>query len=73
MFGVFLFLTIFGQVVEQILPIFCQQRELYEARERPSKSYSWQSFMFANLLVEIAWNSVSFVSEEVIRFANMCY
>lgn len=59
MFGVFLFLTIFGQVVEQILPIFCQQRELYEARERPSKSYSWQSFMFANLVVELAWNSVS--------------
>ncbi|KAJ0109472.1 ABC-2 type transporter [Diaporthe amygdali] len=58
MFGVFLFLTIFGQVVEQIMPIFCQQRTLYEARERPSKSYSWQSFMFANLVVELAWNSL---------------
>lgn len=59
MFGVFIFLTIFGQLVEQIMPNFVEQRTLYEARERPSKSYSWQSFLIANISVEIAWNSVS--------------
>lgn len=58
MFGVFLFLTIFSQIVEQVMPVFCQQRTLYEARERPSKSYSWQSFMLASIAVELAWNSV---------------
>ncbi|KAF5667190.1 atpase [Fusarium heterosporum] len=57
MFGVFLFLTIFSQVAEQMMPIFVEQRTLYEARERPSKTYSWQSFMFANITVEIIWNS----------------
>lgn len=58
MFGVFIFLTVFSQVVEQIMPNFVQQRTLYEARERPSKAYSWMAFMVANISVEIAWNSV---------------
>lgn len=58
MFGVFLFLTIFSQVAEQMMPVFVAQRTLYEARERPAKTYSWQSFMFANITVELVWNSV---------------
>ncbi|KAH7017092.1 ABC-2 type transporter [Ilyonectria destructans] len=58
MFGVFIFLTVFSQVVEQIMPNFVQQRTLYEARERPSKAYSWMAFMVANISVEIAWNSL---------------
>ncbi|KAL1620268.1 Multidrug resistance protein [Neofusicoccum ribis] len=58
MFGVFIFLTIFSQIVEQIMPVFVSQRTMYEARERPSKAYSWKAFMIANILVEIAWNSL---------------
>ncbi|KAI6259789.1 hypothetical protein MCOR27_000739 [Pyricularia oryzae] len=58
MFGVFLFLSIFGQILNQIMPNFVNQRTMYEARERPSKTYSWQSFMFANVAVEMAWNSL---------------
>ncbi|CAI4214415.1 unnamed protein product [Parascedosporium putredinis] len=58
MFGVFIFLITFGQIVQQIMPLFVSQRTLYEARERPSNSYSWQSFIFANVIVEIAWNSL---------------
>ncbi|KPM44406.1 ABC transporter CDR4 [Neonectria ditissima] len=58
MFGVFIFLTVFSQVVEQIMPNFVRQRKMYEARERPSKAYSWKAFMFANILVEVAWNSL---------------
>nr|XP_036577228.1 ABC multidrug transporter [Colletotrichum truncatum]KAF6784140.1 ABC multidrug transporter [Colletotrichum truncatum] len=61
MFGVFIFLTIFSQVVEQIMPIFVSQRTMYEARERPSKTYSWKAFMVANILVEMAWNSLASV------------
>ncbi|KAH6954654.1 ABC-2 type transporter-domain-containing protein [Fusarium avenaceum] len=67
MFGVFLFLTIFSQVAEQMMPIFVEQRTLYEARERPSKTYSWQSFMFANITVELVWNSFIGV------FAFLCW
>jgi ATP-binding cassette subfamily G (WHITE) protein 2 (PDR) len=55
MFSLFLLLSIFGQLVEQMMPHFVIQRSLYEVRERPSKSYSWQAFMLSNILVEIPW------------------
>jgi len=35
--------------------MFVAQRALYEARERPAKTYSWQSFMFSQILVEFPW------------------
>lgn len=66
MFGVFVFLAIAAQLVDQMFPVFCNQRTLYEARERSSKSYSWISFMFANIVVEMSWNSVSFHSLGVV-------
>lgn len=50
--------TIFGQLVQQIMPHFVTQRALYEARERPSKTYSWVAFMVSNILVELPWNSL---------------
>jgi ABC-type multidrug transport system permease subunit len=49
---------IFQQINTQMFPEFCNQRTLYEARERPSKTYSWQVFMLANIIVEATWNSV---------------
>ncbi|RMJ10740.1 hypothetical protein CDV36_009623 [Fusarium kuroshium] len=58
MFGVFLFLTIFGQIIDQMMPAFVEQRTLYEARERPAKTYSWQTFLFGNIIIEMAWNSI---------------
>jgi ABC-type multidrug transport system permease subunit len=47
--------SILPNLVEQMHPRFVTQRDLYEARERPSKSYSWKSFMLANVLVELVW------------------
>ncbi|PYI05588.1 hypothetical protein BO78DRAFT_398108 [Aspergillus sclerotiicarbonarius CBS 121057] len=58
MFSIFMLMTIFGNLVQQILPNFCTQRSLYEARERPSKTYSWQAFMTANIIVELPWNAL---------------
>ncbi|GKU06978.1 unnamed protein product [Fusarium langsethiae] len=58
MFGVLIFLTIFTQVVQQMLPDYVAQRTMYEARERPSKTYSWKAFMVSTILVEAAWNSL---------------
>lgn len=57
-FGVFLLLIVFGTVIEQLVPVFVTQRMLYEARERPSKTYSWQVFLCSCLFIEIFWNSV---------------
>ncbi|KAF1813814.1 ABC-2 type transporter [Eremomyces bilateralis CBS 781.70] len=58
MFGVLMVLMVFPQIVNQTMPTFISQRTLYEARERPSKAYSWQAFFVANILVETLWNSL---------------
>ncbi|KAJ5381155.1 uncharacterized protein N7496_003583 [Penicillium cataractarum] len=58
MFSVFMLMTIFGNLVQQIMPNFVTQRSLYEVRERPSKSYSWKAFMAANIIVELPWNAL---------------
>jgi ATP-binding cassette subfamily G (WHITE) protein 2 (PDR) len=58
LFSIFMLLTIFGNVVQQIMPHFVTQRALYEVRERPSKTYSWKVFMFSNILVELPWNTL---------------
>ena len=57
MFAIFLLFTIFGQLVQQIMPHFVTQRALYEVRERPSRAYSWKAFMISNIAVEIPWNA----------------
>lgn len=52
-------LVIAAFLVYQTMPNFIAQRDLYEARERYSKTYSWYVFIFANIIVEIPWNSVA--------------
>ncbi|OAX81322.1 hypothetical protein ACJ72_04341 [Emergomyces africanus] len=69
MFAVFMLMTIFGNLAQQIMPNFVAARALYEARERPSKSYSWKAFMIANIFVELPWNSLM----AVIIFACWYY
>ena len=49
-------LVIMPNMIQQMTPYFVTQRALYEVRERPSKTYSWQAFMLASLLVELLWN-----------------
>ncbi|TNY20426.1 xenobiotic-transporting ATPase [Rhodotorula diobovata] len=58
LFAVFLLFTVFGQLVQQIMPQFVKQRESYEVRERPSRTYSWIMFMLSNILVELPWNTL---------------
>ncbi|KAL3427777.1 ABC transporter cdr4 [Phlyctema vagabunda] len=58
LFSIFMLFTIFGNLVQQIMPHFVTQRSLYEARERPSKTYSWQVFITSNIIVELPWNTL---------------
>lgn len=51
--------TIFGNLVQQIMSHFVTQRSLYEVRERPSKTYSWQVFITSNVIVELPWNTLA--------------
>lgn len=51
-----MFLTMFPNLSQQMMPYFALQRSLYEVRERPSKAYSWIAFILASIVVEIPWN-----------------
>ncbi|OQO11651.1 hypothetical protein B0A48_03378 [Cryoendolithus antarcticus] len=55
LFSIFMVTTIFTSLVQQIMPMFVSQRELYEVREKPSKAYSWKAFFIANIIVEIPY------------------
>ncbi|ERF73323.1 hypothetical protein EPUS_03156 [Endocarpon pusillum Z07020] len=58
MLGIFMLMTIFGNIVQQNLPQLPRaQRSLFEARKRQSKIYSWPAFLLSNILVELPWNT----------------
>lgn len=59
LFSIFMVTTIFTTLVQQIIPMFVSQRDLYEVRERPSKAYSWKAFFIANVIVEIPYQIIS--------------
>lgn len=67
LFAIFMLLTIFGNISQQIMPHFCTQRSLYEVRERPSKTYSWQVFILSQIIVELPWNTLMAVSNSPSR------
>ncbi|ODV65866.1 pleiotropic drug resistance protein PDR [Hyphopichia burtonii NRRL Y-1933] len=56
MFSVFMFFVIFTTLIQQYLPYFVSQRDLYEVRERPSKTFSWVAFILSQITAEIPWN-----------------
>lgn len=61
MFAIFMLLVSFAFLVYQTMPHFILQRELYEARERASRTYSWHVFMSVNIIVELPWNTLAAV------------
>jgi ATP-binding cassette, subfamily G (WHITE), member 2, PDR len=58
MLGIFMLTSVFGQLVQQLMPLFVTQRSLYEVRERPSKAYSWKAFVVSNIIGDLPWNLV---------------
>jgi ABC-type multidrug transport system permease subunit len=61
MFAIFMLLIIFPFLAYQTMPNFILQRDLYEVRESPSKTYSWAAFILAQVTVELPWNSLAAV------------
>ncbi|CAK7891667.1 pleiotropic ABC efflux transporter of multiple drugs Cdr1p [[Candida] anglica] len=53
MFSIFMFMIPFQTIVQQTLPYFVRQRDLYEVREAPSRSYSWFAFITGQISSEI--------------------
>ncbi|KAJ6008160.1 hypothetical protein N7540_012136 [Penicillium herquei] len=60
-FAIFMMLVVFPFLVYQSMPNFILQRDMYEVRERPSKTYSWKAFILAQITVELPWNSLAAV------------
>mgnify|MGYP001762232220 CR=1 FL=1 len=56
MFAIFMILCVSQPVAQQMQPIFLQLRDIYEAREGPSKMYRWPVFVLSAAVVEIPWN-----------------
>ena len=54
-YSIFMLCTIFTSLVQQLMPLFVEQRALYEVRERPSKAYSWKAFLIASVVVEVPY------------------
>ncbi|KAJ7057874.1 ABC-2 type transporter-domain-containing protein [Mycena amicta] len=69
MFSIFMLLILFATLAQQIMPLFVQQRELYEARERPSRTYSWRAFLISQILVEVPWQ----LAASVVIFVSWYY
>ncbi|KAF7289891.1 hypothetical protein MIND_01363800 [Mycena indigotica] len=69
LFSIFMLLILFANLAQQIMPLFVAQRELYEARERAAKAYSWKAFLVSQILVEIPWQVVA----AVIIFVSFYY
>ena len=56
MLSTFMYMTLINAFVQQMLPYFIYHRSIYEARERYSKTYSWQAWVLAQITAEIPWN-----------------
>ncbi|OTA55242.1 hypothetical protein K449DRAFT_176834 [Hypoxylon sp. EC38] len=61
LFSIFLISQLFSTLDQQIIPRLADNRSLFEARERRSKSYSWTVFLAANVIVELCWQTVASV------------
>ena len=53
MFAIFMFTIQYNTLVNQMMPIFVDQRDVYETREAPSRTFSWFTFMTAQIVSEI--------------------
>lgn len=51
----------FGTLDQQIIPRLIDARDLFEARERRSRSYAWTVFLLSNIIVEVLWQTLSTV------------
>jgi ATP-binding cassette subfamily G (WHITE) protein 2 (SNQ2) len=55
LFTVFIFIFVAPGVIAQLQPLFIERRDVYEAREKKSKMYSWISFVAGLVISEIPY------------------
>ncbi|KAH8651482.1 ABC-2 type transporter-domain-containing protein [Tricladium varicosporioides] len=52
-FSIFLIFLLHNNSVQLFMPHFLDSRALYETRERPSRTYSWNVFIISNIIAEL--------------------
>ncbi|KAJ5907467.1 hypothetical protein N7495_000149 [Penicillium taxi] len=55
MFSIFNFVFVAPGVINQLQPLFIQRRDIYDAREKKSKMYSWVAFVTALIVSEFPY------------------
>lgn len=58
LFTVFNFIFVAPGVIAQLQPLFIDRRDIYEAREKKSKMYSWVSFVTGLIVSELPYLAV---------------
>ena len=58
MLSIFVYTLGINPLIDQMAPMFVAQRSLYEVKERPSKTFSWVAFIFAQITAEIPWTAL---------------
>ncbi|KAE8322760.1 ABC-2 type transporter-domain-containing protein [Aspergillus sergii] len=55
MFTIFVFMFVAPGVVNQLQPLFIERRDIYDAREKKSRMYSWKAFVTALIVSEFPY------------------
>ncbi|QRG38392.1 multidrug resistance protein CDR1 [Candidozyma auris] len=58
MFSMFMFYMPLQTLIQQMLPYYVMQREIYEVREAPSRTFSWFAFIASQITTEIPFQAV---------------
>lgn len=53
MFSIFLSFIPFQTLIQQTLPYYVEQREIYENREAPSRTFHWAAFISSQIITEV--------------------
>jgi ATP-binding cassette, subfamily G (WHITE), member 2, SNQ2 len=56
LFSIFMTLVIAPPLIQQLQPRFINTRNIFAARENPSKMYTWVAFVFGAFIVEVPWS-----------------
>ncbi|CAN3372721.1 hypothetical protein DIURU_004790 [Diutina rugosa] len=59
MYSVMMSYNNFPTIIQQMLPGFIEQREIYEVRELPSRTFSWWAFFTAQVLSELPFQFIA--------------
>lgn len=59
LFAVFMAVVLAAPLAQQLQPKYLDLRQLYTAREKPSRMYHWSTLVFSSIVVEIPFNIIA--------------